>query len=198
MQALTTRPSALQSMATRFEMEPGKLMDTLKQTVFKKATNEQLAALVVVANEHNLNPFTREIYAFPDKAGGIQAVIGVDGWIRIITQNKNFDGVDFSFDGEGNEMSCTCTIHHKERSHPVVATEYLAEVKRNTDPWKSHPRRMLRHKALIQAGRIAFGLGSLKDEDDLLPTAERDVTPLNQQGPKSNPFAEPQIEEVAE
>lgn len=167
-QSMTVKPSALGAMAARFSMDPKNLLDTLKNTVFKGASNEQLAALVVVANEHRLNPFTREIYAFPDKSGGIQAVLGVDGWIRIVTQNEDFDGVEFSYDGEKDDLSCTCTIHVKGRNHAVVVTEYLAECRRNTDPWRSHPRRMLRHKALIQAGRVAFGFGSLKDEDDVM------------------------------
>ena len=170
------KPSALAVMASRFDMEPKTLMDTLKNTVFKNATNEQLAALVVVANEHGLNPFTREIYAFPDKGGGIQAVIGVDGWLRIITQNPNFDGFEHEFTGEGKEMACTVTLWRTDISRPVRVTEYMSECSRNTDPWRSHPRRMLRHKALIQAGRIAFGLGSLKDEDDV--PVMRDVSPV--------------------
>jgi phage recombination protein Bet len=169
------KPSALAIMASRFDMEPAKLMDTLKATVFKGASNEQLAALVVVANEHGLNPFTREIYAFPDKGGGIQAVIGVDGWIRIITQHPSFDGFDHQFEGEGNDLSCTVTLYRKDISRPVKVTEYLSECRRGTEPWKQYPKRMLRHKALIQAGRIAFGLGSLKDEDDVATV--RDVTP---------------------
>lgn len=172
------KPSALAVMASRFDMDPKNLMETLKSTVFKGATNEQLAALVVVANEHGLNPFTREIYAFPDKSGGIQAVIGVDGWIRIITQHGSFDGFEHEFSGDGNELACTVTLYRKDISRPVRVTEYLSECRRGTEPWKTYPRRMLRHKALIQAGRIAFGLGSLKDEDDV--PSVRDVTPASQ------------------
>jgi phage recombination protein Bet len=167
-QIIPLKPSALGAMASRFSMDPKNLLDTLKNTVFKGATNEQLAALVVVANEHRLNPFTREIYAFPDKSGGIQAVVGVDGWIRIVTQNESFDGVEFNYSGDKDDLACTCTIHVKGRTHAVIVTEYLVECRRNTEPWKTYPRRMLRHKALIQAGRVAFGFGSLKDEDDVM------------------------------
>lgn len=163
-------------MAQRFEMKSAVLLDTLKNTVFKGASNEQLAALVVVANEHGLNPFTREIYAFPDKSGGIQAVVGIDGWLRIINSNPKFDGVEVAYEGEGDAMACTATIYHRDRNHPVVVTEYLSECKRNTEPWKSHPRRMLRHKAIIQAARIAFGFGALKDEDDVIKVHPASVT----------------------
>lgn len=187
---IPVKASALSAMASRFEMEPATLMNTLKNTVFKGATNEQLAALVIVANEHKLNPFTREIYAFPDKSGGIQAVIGVDGWIRIITTNPRFNGVEFQ--GDANE--CTCIMHVKEREHPVRVTEYLSECKRNTEPWSKYPRRMLRHKALIQAGRIAFGLGSLKDEDDVIMTHPASATVAKPIFAEPQALPEPQAE----
>jgi hypothetical protein len=44
-------------------------------------------------------------------------------------------------------------------------TEFLAECKRGTEPWKNMPRRMLRHKALIQCARVAFGF-ALYDDDE--------------------------------
>ena len=68
---VTAKPSAINLMASRLSVEPAKLYDTLKSTVFQKATNEELLALVVVANEYGLNPFLKELYAFPAKGGGI-------------------------------------------------------------------------------------------------------------------------------
>ncbi|WP_032251724.1 recombinase RecT, partial [Escherichia coli] len=44
----------------------------------------QFIALLIVANQYGLNPWTKEIYAFPDKQNGIVPVVGVDGWSRII------------------------------------------------------------------------------------------------------------------
>ena len=160
-----TKPSALAVMASRYSVDPNKLLETLKGTVFAKASNEELLALVVVANQYGLNPFTREIYAFPKQGGGIQPVVSIDGWIRVMNEHPTFDGVEFSFAGEGDDMACTATIYVKGRSKPVSVTEYFAECARNTEPWKTCPRRMLRHKALIQCARIAFGFG-LADEDD--------------------------------
>ena len=42
-------------LAGRFNVEPDKLLGTLKNTVFKGASNDELLALVVVANEYGLN-----------------------------------------------------------------------------------------------------------------------------------------------
>lgn len=170
------KPSALAVMAGRYNVEPTKLLETLKGTVFQNATNEELMALVVVANEHGLNPFTREIYAFPKKGGGIQAVVSIDGWIRLMNSHPQFDGIEFAFSDADGDLACTATIHVKGRSRPVSVTEYKSECERATDPWKTAPRRMLRHKALIQAARVAFGFG-LTDEDDAGPVEMRNITP---------------------
>ncbi|WP_241284663.1 recombinase RecT, partial [Enterobacter hormaechei] len=73
-------------LAARLGMDAGTdLMNTLKNTAFKggNVTDEQFTALLIVANQYGLNPWTKEIYAFPDK-GGIVPVVGVDGWARII------------------------------------------------------------------------------------------------------------------
>jgi len=158
----STAKSVLSSMAARYHCESGKLLDTLKNTAFKGATNEQLMALCIVADQYKLNPFTKEIYAFPDKkSGGIVPVVSIDGWLRIINDHPEYDGMTC----EGDDVQCTCTMYRKDRGHPTVATEYLTECRRETQPWQSHPSRMLRHKAVIQCARMAFGF-SLKDPDE--------------------------------
>jgi hypothetical protein len=48
----------------------------------------------------------------------------------------------------------------------VEVTEYLAECRQGTDPWKKWPARMLRHKAAIQAIRYAFGFSGIVDPDE--------------------------------
>jgi phage recombination protein Bet len=155
-------------MAARLNVEPQKLFSALAATVFKDANNEQMLALVVVANQYKLNPFLRQIYAFPDKRGGIVPVVGIDGWTAIVTSQDAFNGTTFQYeDGEdGKPYSCTCKMHVKEREHCVEVTEFYSECFRPTDPWRTMPRRMLRHKAYMQAARLAFGLGGIYDEDE--------------------------------
>lgn len=161
--ALTTLTS---NLAKQFNMGDGSdLANTMKATCFKgntQVSDAQMTALLVVAQQYGLNPFTKEIYAFPDK-GGIVPVVGVDGWARIINSHPQFDGMDFNQDAE----SCTCTIYRKDRSHPTKVTEWMAECKRpNVGPWQSHPYRMLRHKAMIQSARLAFGFVGIYEQDE--------------------------------
>jgi len=162
------KPGALALMAGRLSVEPIKLLETLKATVFQKASNEELLALVTVANEYGLNPFLKELYAFPAKGGGIVPIVSVDGWNKMLIRQPDFDGIDFEFanDEAGNLESCTATIHIKNRSHPVKITEYFVECKRNTDPWNNMPRRMLRNRTLCQAARVAFGFSGVYNDDE--------------------------------
>lgn len=164
------KPSALNMMAARMSVEPAKLFETLKATVFKNATNEELLALTVVANEYDLNPFLKEIYAFPAKGGGITPIVSVDGWNKMLIRQKDFDGIDFAFtdDEAGNVQTCTATIYTKNRSRPMIITEYFSECVRNSDNWKNMPRRMLRNRTLCQASRMAFGFSGIKHEDEAL------------------------------
>lgn len=169
--ALTTLTHKL---ATRLDMGDGAgLIETLKATAFKgQVSDAQMTALMVVANQYGLNPWTKEIYAFPDKNNGIVPVVGVDGWSRIINSHPQFDGMDF----EQTDESCTCIVYRKDRSHPIKVTEWMSECKRpSVGPWQSHPKRMLRHKAMIQCARLAFGYGGIYDQDE----AERIVESID-------------------
>src|SRR4030095_7470239 len=101
--AITTKPSALALMANKLSVDPNKLLDTLKATCFRvkvdgqyrAPTNEEMLALVVVANTYDLNPMLREIYAFPAKGGGIVPIVGVDGFIKMMQRHPEFDGIEF-------------------------------------------------------------------------------------------------------
>jgi phage recombination protein Bet len=162
------KQSALVVMARQLSVEPQKLLQTLKDTVFKGASDSELLTLVVVSNTYGLNPLLKEIYAFPAKGGGIVPVVSIDGWISMVNRQPQLDGLEFEFDSDANgkPISCTCVIYIKDRSHPVRVTEFYEECFRATEPWRQMPRRMLRHKALKEAGRVAFGFSGVTDEDE--------------------------------
>lgn len=169
------KKSVLMSMATRFGMEPAAFEATVRATCgCAGATKEEFAAFLLVAHEYGLNPVTREIYAFPKKGGGIQPIVGIDGWLTMANNRPEFDGIEVAFehDANGKLVSATASVHRKDRSHPVVVTEYLAECVRSTDPWKM-AHRMLRHKAAIQAIRYAFGFSGIMEPDEAETVAER-------------------------
>jgi phage recombination protein Bet len=172
------KTSLVARTAERFGIDAGRMLPTLKATCFKSSTpasDEQMIALLIVAEQYHLNPFTKELYAYPDK-GGIVPVVSVDGWARIINEHAMLDGIDFEYAPDGAWV--TCILHRKDRNHPIRITEFLEECIRSTEPWRKSPRRMLRHKALIQCARIAFGFAGIYDDDEAqrithMGTAER-------------------------
>lgn len=167
--------SVLVTMSGRYGMEPAAFEATLRKTVCKgEVSREEFAAFLLVAQEYGLNPLTKELYAFPAKGGGIQPIVSIDGWSRIINDHPAFDGMEFEDILNGADvLAVTCRMFRKDRSRPVEATEYMAECKRSTDVWRTWPRRMLRHKAMIQCARYAFGFSGIVDPDEYERQAEQ-------------------------
>lgn len=183
--------TALQAVATRLAVNEQELQNIVMNTIMpnkgNNVSNEQFLSFMSVANEYKLNPLTKEIYAFPAKGGGIQPIVSIDGWLKIINTHPDFDGMEFkdNVDANGNLISITCRMYRKERKHPTEMTEYLSECKKNSEPWNQWPSRMLRHKATIQAARYAFGLSGIIDPDEAeryqdVGVIEKDVTPKAQ------------------
>ncbi|HAL70253.1 MAG TPA: phage recombination protein Bet [Verrucomicrobiales bacterium] len=161
------------------------LTETLKLTCFRQRGNDivtdaQMEALLIVAEQYGLNPFTKELFAFSDK-GAIVPVVSVDGWSRIINENPAFNGMEFRYSEEIVTMPrgkpcpawCEVVLYRKDRDRPTVVREYLDEVYQAPrgqnaydGPWQSHTKRFLRHKTLIQGARIAFGFAGIYDEDE--------------------------------
>ena len=169
-------------------VDPIELKNTLISTAFnngdKEISDAQMASLLIVAGQYKLNPWTKEIYAFPDKNKGIIPVVGVDGWPRIINSNSHFNGMEYRYSESMLTMDgakvhapewVECIIYRKDRDHPTVVREYLIECYKTpfkgkygeiTGPWQSHPSRFLRHKATIQCARLAFGFVGIYDQDE--------------------------------
>ena len=196
MTALATIPTERKSLVTkfaeRFGVDADKLLHTLKATCFKTkepATNEQMMALLVVADQYKLNPFTKEIFAFEDKHKGIVPVVSVDGWARIINEHPAYNGCEFRYSDKLVTMAggkpcpewCEVVMFRKDRDNAIVVREYLDETyqaPRNgySGPWQSHTKRFLRHKTFIQGARIAFGFAGIYDEDEAHRVIEGEAT----------------------
>lgn len=173
-------PQTLSNLAKRLQYDPAKLYHTLKNIIFSQGenaapvTDEQLYIAVALANTYRLNPLTKEIYLIRGERG-VQACVGVDGWIKVVNDQERYDGSDTvaNYDNEGKLVSVTCTMWVKNRNHPTVVTEFYDECVRftrdgvtPTKPWKMMPHRMLRHKAFMQAARYAFGISGIPDEEE--------------------------------
>lgn len=157
-----------------FGSELARFEQTLIKTVFpadKPVTNSQFLMFLGVARAYRLNPFIREIFAFPNTDGSIVPIVSVDGWISLANRQEDYDGVEFEnewVDGKvgGQLFGVTAIIYRKLRSRPIRIQELMAECVRPTKQWQQKPLRMLRHKAFIQGLRYAYGFGGIYDEDE--------------------------------
>lgn len=178
----------LQQLADRYGVEPEIFERTVSAVAMPNPhTREELISCLIVANEHDLNPLTKEIHFMRTKTGQIQPIVGIDGWVKKLNSHPQFNGFEFkhemSADGK-HLVAVTCKIYRKDRDHPIETTELMSECIRlpaqgkGPNSWSMTPSRMLRHRALMQCARYAVGFGGLMDLDEFERWQEmKDVTP---------------------
>lgn len=147
-------------------------------------TKGELISCLMVAREHGLNPLTKEIYFMKTRAGTIQPIVSVDGWIKKCNQHPQFDGMEIEDDRDasGKLTGMFCAIYRKDRTRPTRIREDLAECKAAGGPvWKSSEYRMMRNRVICQCARIAFGFAGIMDPDEFEAWQRdhkmRDITP---------------------
>lgn len=161
--------TAMANLARVCDVAPDEVYSVLTKMVMPNASGAEIIAFAMVCAELRLSPLRREVYAMKNRSGQFAAIVSIDGWLRLINENPQYDGMEIEFEDNpntGKPYSCTVRMHHKKRSHPIVVTEFYDEVRRNTEPWTQHPRRMLRHRTIIQAARVAFGFAGVLDPDE--------------------------------
>jgi len=165
--------SLMESLSDRWGIETNQLIPVTKATIFKadaaKVSDPELIAFLMVCSRYDLNPFLRQIHAYYDRRGAVVPIVGVDGWVDLVGREKRYKGMRFNEivdDKSGQVLGSTCVLKVEGLEWPVEVTEWMTECYRPTEPWKQMPRRMIRHKSLIQAARYAFGFSGIYDEDE--------------------------------
>jgi len=165
----------------RSGMSEQSFVDALVQTSLSGMlvwTQVDLERLLLAAERHGLNPVGREVFLVPGGASPLDpavVVVGVDGWSRILNSHEQFAGMSFRESSQlqdGLPQWAECTMHRWDRRVPTRVREYLTESRGSTAAWVTHPRRMLRHKAMVQCARLAFGLVGIFDADEARDVAE--------------------------
>lgn len=205
---------ALTQLAMRLNADPQKLKSTLVNTVMKakdrQVTESEFLSFIIVSNSYKLNPITKEIYAFPDKKGGIVPIVSTDGWSKLMTTHPDYKMHKYIYSENMVEMEpsakkCSdwieCVIVKKDGGE-IAVREYLDECYRKRgsydSPWQTHTKRMLRHKAKIQAARDVFGFGGIYDQDEGERIIESQVVPIEHaelEMPQAKKIKEKKVEE---
>jgi phage recombination protein Bet len=172
-----------QSIVDRSVQRSGLSYDSFVRLIIQSAlsrlsiwTQADLDRLLLLAERLGLDPLNNEIYATeisPDsgKKARIVFVVGVDGWSKIINSHPQFDGMKFVESAPGDDelpLYFECTIFRKDRKVATSIREYMYEAHTGQGAWLTHPRRMLRHKAMVQCARICFGLSGIYEPDEAI------------------------------
>lgn len=128
-------------------------------------TRADLLRLVLTAQCLGLDPLGGDAYLAPapDRpAAPPHVVLGLGGWLRLLNDHAQVCGIEFeegppSGDGQSLPAWVACTIHRRDRTVPTTVREYMDEARGATGAWLTHPRRMLRHTALVQCARVVIG-----------------------------------------
>jgi phage recombination protein Bet len=154
-------------------LSPDEFVATVKKTcALGQATKEEFHTFLLIAYQYDLDPLVRELYAFQRTGGGLQFIVGYDGWVKIANRHPAHRGFSYAYVQDkqtGTMEAITCII---KRAYPdgsvgtVEITEWMRECKRNSDPWNKWPIRMLRNKATIQCIRLAYSIAGIMDEDE--------------------------------
>jgi len=150
---------ALKCAAQAVGMTPACLTTWFSQyPQLSEVTQETCLRLIA---EYRLNPRADEIDLVQFEKGRWQVFITVNGWAKLINAHPAFCGIEFSEASEleeGVPLWMGCTIYRTDRIKPIVIREYFAEMKTEHIAWQQMPRRMLRHRAMQQCARLAFGI----------------------------------------
>jgi hypothetical protein len=179
--------------------------DTIRQVVkipegggrSREMTGPEFAQFISTAARLKLDPMVGQIYAFPKKGGGgIQIIVAIDGWLKVINERPEFDHLETEeLRDNGEVYAITAKIFKKSVSKPTIVTEYMQECRDNSKiPWQRWPIRMLRHKAVIQCARYAFGLGDVIDSDEAERWASVGTLIAPGMGKEVKPDSTPEIE----
>ena len=164
----------LTELCERFGTDEETLWRVVRDTCIKpnkagtKPTQEQVILYLVVCKRYDLNPLMKEMYGFIDKDGQLVFGTSIDGWLKIANRHPQFKSLSVKDRLDENEQpyAATATVVRKDRDDPVEITEWLRECKRDTEPWRTRPVRMLRHKAVKEAIRYAFAITGLTDIEE--------------------------------
>ena len=143
-------------------------MDVLRATVLSGATDAQLAMYGRSCARYDLDPFTKEVYGFVNREGGIELVVSIEGLRKQAEKSGQYRGQTqqqwCGADGEwkdvwlqkGAPAAARITVH-REGCEPFTGVALWAEYGRpNHSNWSKYPTVMLSKCAEASAIRHLF------------------------------------------
>lgn len=141
------------------------MINTLKDTVCKGATNAQFRMFAEVCKATGLSPWLKEIWFVP----GVGVMAGRDGYLRVANEHPMFDGMDTKVerDAQSKPVKATCSVYRKDRSHPITCEAYYNEYKKSGNVWQTYPSAMISKVAEVLALKRSFSINGVVTEEEI-------------------------------
>lgn len=141
------------------------MLQTLKDTVCKGATDSQFRLFIEVCRATGLNPFIREIWFVP----GVGVMAGRDGYLAAANRHPQFDGMEtlVDRDAQGIPIKATCKVWRKDRSHPITCEAYYNEYKKASSVWTTYKSAMIGKVAEVLALKRSFSINGIVTEEEI-------------------------------
>lgn len=174
-------------------------IDTIKRTVAKGATDDELKMFLHLAGTYGLDPFARDIWFIKDKGGNPIIMTSRDGYIKIANLHPAYDGIeaDVVYQGDkfrkikdgvehiyetknrGNPVGAYAMVYRKDRSRPIYVYAPMSNYFRDTKVWRQYPHAMILKVAEAQALKRAFSISGLVTREEMDEENDVQAKPQN-------------------
>jgi len=172
---------------TQNEMVPENMVSTIKNTVAKEATDDELRMFIMLANKYNLDPFAKEIW-FMKIQGKPTIMTSRDGYLKIAQSNTDYKGMisfpvhendEFEIDAEKYSVKHKLNVKNSgaiigawakaERvgQYPVICYVKFGEYRGTSPIWQKYPSAMIQKVAEAFALKRLYGISGLVTREEL-------------------------------
>lgn len=185
-------------------------IETIRKTVARDATDEELKMFLHLAQAYGLDPFSHDIWFIKDRGGKPIIMASRDGYLKIANSHPQYDNIeaDVVYQGDhfrkvregiehiyetknrGNPIGAYALVYRKDRHRPVYVYAPFDNYFRNTPSWRQYPHAMILKVAEAMALKRAFSISGLvtREEMDEAETTGQ-IETVQQQGEPANSLA---------
>ena len=166
------------------------MVETIKGTVAKNSTDEELYMFLSLANQYGLDPFRREIWFIKYHGKEPQIFTSRDGMVRIAKNDKDFKQINsfavyenddfeieqqmtangleitsfrhkFKASDRGDVLGAYCIIEYHTKKPLLTYCDYNEYKSSSTSAWKKNASAMIRKVAEKEACRLSANISGL-------------------------------------
>ena len=172
------------------------MLETIKNTVAKNATDEELDMFLTLASKYDLDPFQKELWFIKYKGKDPQIFTSRDGFVKIAKRDPDFKQIrshavcendefklghrineegelviskfehEFDAKDRGKVIGAWCSITYHTKPPLVTYVDYK-EYSANSPTWKKNASAMIRKVSEKEACRLSAGISGLHIPEEM-------------------------------